>query len=350
MQSIEFNYFRGIEAEQHTFYRVPKILFTGECFKALSCEAKVLYGLMLDRMSLSIKNRWLDDEDRAYIIFTVDEVMELLNCSRQKAVKNMAELNNIGLTEKKRLGLGKPNVIYVKNFVVKETEEEIVDGMPRIIEKYENCTSANAENESQEVPESDFLKYENHTLESMKNESREVPELYFKKSENHTSASMKTILPEIPKPYSNNTDINKTDSNETNPINHSDSRHQDMIEETEIYREIVRDNISYPCFVADKFYSLEQVDELVELIVEVMLLSNKVPVRIAGAEMQAALVKNRFMKLEKQHIEYILGCLQQNTSKVTNIKAYLLTALYNAPATMENYYQSRVNYDMYGGG
>ena len=77
MQKIQFDYFTGMEAEQYSFYRVPKVLFTEPCFKALSCEAKVLYGLMLDRMSLSIKNRWLDSEDRVYIIFTVEEIAEL---------------------------------------------------------------------------------------------------------------------------------------------------------------------------------------------------------------------------------------------------------------------------------
>ena len=125
MQEIRFDYFRGMEAEQYSFYRVPKVLFTAKYFKSLSCEAKVLYGLMLDRMSLSIKNRWFDEEDRVYIIFTVEEIAELLCCGTQKAVKLMKELDSshgIGLIEKKRLGLGKPNVIYVKNFMVREVE------------------------------------------------------------------------------------------------------------------------------------------------------------------------------------------------------------------------------------
>ena len=125
MQELQFDYYRGMEAEQYTFYRIPKVLFTAECFKSLSCEAKVLYGLLLDRMSLSIKNRWFDEEDRVYIIFTVEEIMELMCCKTQKAVKLMKELDadgGIGLIEKKRLGLGKPNVIYVKNFLIKEVE------------------------------------------------------------------------------------------------------------------------------------------------------------------------------------------------------------------------------------
>ena len=84
MQEIQFDYFHGMEAEQYTFYRIPKILFTAECFKTISCEAKVLYGLMLDRMSLSIKNRWFDEEDRVYIIFTVEEIAELTGLSPQE--------------------------------------------------------------------------------------------------------------------------------------------------------------------------------------------------------------------------------------------------------------------------
>ena len=155
MQKIQFEYFRGMEAEQYSFYRVPKVLFTAQCFKSLSCEAKVLYGLMLDRMSLSIKNRWFDEEDRVYIIFTVEEVMELLGCGRQKAVKNIAELateKGIGLIEKKRLGLGKPNVIYVKNFMIMDCPEP-------------ECEEEHEEVHREEQPENsaNSQKYENQT-------------------------------------------------------------------------------------------------------------------------------------------------------------------------------------------
>lgn len=122
-----FSYFQGMEGDMYQFYRIPKLLFTSEYFKNLSCEAKVLYGLMLDRMSLSIKNRWLDEEDRVYIFFSVEEIMEMLNCGRNKAVNCLKELDQetgIGLIEKKRLGLGKANVIYVKNFSLREYPDE----------------------------------------------------------------------------------------------------------------------------------------------------------------------------------------------------------------------------------
>ena len=119
MQKIQFDYFTGMEAEQYSFYRVPKVLFTESCFKTLSCEAKVLYGLMLDRMSLSIKNRWLDSEDRVYIIFTVEEIAELMNCGTQKAVKLVKELdssNGDWIDREETSGTGKTECYLCEKF------------------------------------------------------------------------------------------------------------------------------------------------------------------------------------------------------------------------------------------
>lgn len=340
MQEIQFDYFRGMEAEQYSFYRVPKVLFTAECFKSLSCEAKVLYGLMLDRMSLSIKNRWFDEEDRVYIIFTVEEIMELLGCGRQKAIKNIAELDSekgIGLIEKKRLGLGKPNVIYVKNFMIKDCPE------PKEGEK----VSENAE---------DTQKYENQTSGSMKNGFQEVPESDFKKCENRTSGSMKIKTQEVPKSNCNNTDINKTDFSETDSIQSYLSPSagevrpvgEDVIEKIETYRALIQDNIDYECFVDRR--EQEDVDELVELMVEILMMPDDSVVRIGGADKPVSVVKSRFLKLTYSHIEYVLFSLHRNTSKVSNIKAYLLTTLYNSSMTMNHYYQAEVNHDLYGGG
>jgi len=125
--SLKFDYYYGIEAEQFSFYRVPRLLIKDERFKDLSGDAKLLYGLMLDRMALSMKNGWLDEENRAYIHYTVENIMEDFGCSRGTAVKMLAELDNkkgIGLIEKKRQGLGRPDIIYVKNFAVVESVKE----------------------------------------------------------------------------------------------------------------------------------------------------------------------------------------------------------------------------------
>ena len=333
MQEIQFDYFRGMEAEQYSFYRVPKVLFTAECFKSLSCEAKVLYGLMLDRMSLSIKNRWFDEEDRVYIIFTVEEIAELLNCGTQKAVKLMKELDDnqgIGLIEKKRLGLGKPNVIYVKNFILKEKcSPEQRGKAPENLGNTQNS--------------------ENHNSRMVETTNPEFSESQFQNSENHHSRIVEITNPEYPKSQSNNTDINKTDISETE-INQSypiisgnPQKKKDVMEKMRAYREVIHENIDY------QYHAKEDVDELVELMIEVMMMPEDSMIRIAGVEKPVALVKNRFMKLNYSHIEYVLFCLNRNTTKIGNIKAYLLTALYNAPATINSYYQAEVNHDMYGG-
>ena len=108
-----YDYFYGAEAEQFSFYRIPKVLFTEERFRSVSAEAKVLYGLLLDRMSLSCKNGWLDKEGRVYIIFTIEEVMTALGCADQKAGKLLHELESkCRLIERKRQGLGKPDEEY----------------------------------------------------------------------------------------------------------------------------------------------------------------------------------------------------------------------------------------------
>ena len=362
MQEIQFDYFRGMEAEQYSFYRVPKVLFTAECFKSLSCEAKVLYGLMLDRMSLSIKNRWFDEEDRVYIIFTVEEIMELLGCGRQKAIKNIAELDSekgIGLIEKKRLGLGKPNVIYVKNFMIKECQEtgnkEIQPEDVENTQKYENQTSRSMKSGFQEVPKSNFQKYENQTSGSMKTELQEVPESNFRKCENQTSGSMKIKTQEVPKSHCNNTDINNTDFNETDSIQSYLSPSagevrpvgEDVIERMETYRALIQENIDYECFLDRR--EKEDVDELIELMVEILMMPDDSMVRIGGADKPVSVVKSRFLKLTYSHIEYVLFSLHRNTSKVANIKAYLLTTLYNSSMTMNHYYQAEVNHDLYGG-
>ena len=112
---MDFDYFYGQQANIFSFYRIPKMLFTDSRFRTISPEAKILYGILLDRMGLSIKNGWLDEQHRVYIIFTLAEIMEALGCADQKATKMMTELDRSGLIERKRRGLGKPNLIYVKD-------------------------------------------------------------------------------------------------------------------------------------------------------------------------------------------------------------------------------------------
>ncbi len=115
----KFDFYYGSEADQFTFFRIPKILFTDSRFSKVSIEAKVLYGLLLDRMSLSIKNGWVDEENRVYIYFKISDAMECMNICKEKCIKLFAELDSekgCGLIFRKRQGLGKPSIIYVMNF------------------------------------------------------------------------------------------------------------------------------------------------------------------------------------------------------------------------------------------
>ena len=115
------DYFYGTEAEQYTFYRIPKVLFTDPGFRRITADAKILYGLMLDRMGLSIRNGWLDEQERVFIYFTLEETMDAMCCGHNKAVSLFTELDKVGLIERKKQGQGRPTKIYVKNFI--RTEE-----------------------------------------------------------------------------------------------------------------------------------------------------------------------------------------------------------------------------------
>ena len=327
--TIKFDYFRGMEAEQYTFYRIPKVLFTAECFRSLSCEAKVLYGLLLDRMGLSIKNRWFDEEDRVYIIFTVEELAELLNCGTQKVVRLLKELDvksGIGLIEKKRLG--KPNVIYVKNFMIQE------------------LTRAEKQDLEAETLEN-TLNGENHNSRNVKITIQESAKSQFKNSENHHSRIVKSDIPEYPKSQSNNTEYSDIEHNENQSIDLSEG---DVMERKKHYRNMVQEQIYYKSLIQNPRYQKNEVDELVELTVEVLMLPDDRMIWIAGDEKPAILVKDRFQMLNDAHFEYVLDSMKRNTGKVQNVKNYLLTSLYNAPLTMEHYYRLAVNHDLYGGG
>ena len=340
MQKVQFEYFYNDDSDQYSFYRIPKLLFTEEYFSSLSCEAKVLYGLMLDRISLSLKNKWFDEQNRAYIIFTIEDVMELLNCKSQKAVKIMKELDaedGIGLIEKIRQGFGKPNIIYVKNFMIKEAEEQQQQFQQNELPK--NCENQNSVIQNP----ADF----STTVDGENQNSvmRNPADFSTVDSENQNSVIVKIKNQECRKSKPNYTDYSKTDISKNNPIYLSKTG---LMDEMDTYKNVVKKNINYTCFENDWSYDIKMIDELIDLIVEIMTLPDAVTVRIGGVEKKAALVKSQFMKLKKAHIEYVMNCLKKNTTKIANIRAYLLTTLYNAPLTMDSYYQAKVNYDLYG--
>ena len=340
-EPLRFNYYYGVEAEQFSFYRVPRLLIKDERFRGLSSDAKLLYGLMLDRMSLSMKNGWLDDENRAYIIYTIDNIREDLGCSKEKAVKVLAELDadkGIGLVEKIRRGLGKPDIIYVKNFIIQDEGRK---------EPFNADVST-------EVGKTDFKRSEKPTSRSQENRLQEVGKTDFSRSEKLTSRGRENQLQEVGESDPNYTDYNQTEKNHTdmsypNPINQSVGK-ADVIDETSAYMALIRDNLEYDHHMKyDQHGDKDMYEEIYETVCDVVCVKRRT-IRINGEDYPYELVKSRFLKLNSSHVEYVMGCMKETVTKITNIRAYLITALYNAPSTMSHYYQQEVQHDMYGGG
>lgn len=346
-RTAEFEYYYGRQAEEYSFYRIPKVLFTDPFFRKLTCEAKTLYGLMLDRMSLSVRNNWFDEQNRVYIIFTVEDVCEMMGCCRQKAVKMMEELDSqkgIGLIEKKRRGLGKPNIIYVKNFMLREEPDNTPDRLEGVSD------------EASYTPETldSAQKSKNHTSGGSENRIQEVQKSYFRKSADHTSGIPENRLLEVCRTNCNNTEKNKTDQNETE--RNKDPSHQSVPpdqmrcdpDETEIYQvyqDLIKENIEYD--ILCQCYEKEDVDGIVDLMTDTVC-SKRKSIIIAGEPVPLEIAKSRLLKLGQAHIEYVFECMKKNTTKIRNIRQYLLAVLYNAPSTIGHYYSAEVNNDLYG--
>ena len=333
MERLKLEFYYGQEAEQFTFYRLPKALITDSRFKDISNNSKLLYGLMLDRMSLSVRSGWFDEENRVYIKYSLKSIMEDLNCSKMTAVSLLKELQAIGLVDvEQRNGLA--NIIYVKNFV---------SGGEEALDRSENCTGK--KNEPVQDDQSN-----NQTGIS-------VEPVYEEDQSDSSTGTGQDSLPgvvQISDP--NNNDFNNTDSSETNHISlsgeHMDNpirvTRMDQMDETTAYMELIRENIDYDIMMSNsKWLDRDMYEELYQLICDVVCVPRKT-IRIAGEDYPYSLVKSKFLKLNSTHLEYVIGCMKNNTTKVSNIKAYLTTALYNAPNTINHYYTAEVNHDMYG--
>ena len=279
-----FDYFYGQSGEMFSYFRVPKILFRDIKFKDLSTDAKTLYGILLDRMGLSVKNGWLDEQGRVYIIFPVQEVMDALGCADNKATKLFRELEKFGLIERKRRGLGKPNLIYVKNFAD-----------PR-----------------------------------------------FRNREKNGSGAADSAQPEAAKSRGNKTEWNKTEGSEPDPFSSDAESEPDERTRLEAYfMQLLEMDLLLRACPDDE----DTIYQIVDLLVDTCSTKRKL-LRVAGDDKPAEVVRSRFMKLNADHIRFVLKCLAESTAPVRNMKQYLLAALYNAPTTMQLYYQNQTNHDL----
>lgn len=282
-----FDYFYEEQSESYSFYRIPKMLFTEEIFETLSTDAKVLYGLLLDRISLSRENGWLDDAGRVYVYYTIKNVKKSMRCENTKACGLLRELDEFGLIERKKQGLGKPTIIYVKDFT-RFRKAELLD------------------------------------------------------SDKQNSVILNTGTLDKRKSESNKTEKNKTESSKTNPI--LSGADKDMDERTS-YRNYLNSQLDMEIMYERYPYDRETLDAIMDLMLDVVC-SKRKTIRIAGDDKPVSVVKSQFLKINSMHLEYVMDCMKKNPAKVRNIKQYLLAAIYNAPLTMQSYYQAWVNNDM----
>lgn len=290
---MAYDYFYGQQSEQFSFYRIPKILFSQDKFWNVSTDAKLLYGILLDRMNLSARNGWLDEAGRVYIIFTIEEIKESLGCAEKKAVKLLDELEKKAeLIERKRQGLGKPNLIYVKNFISESVERQFL-----------NC-------------------------------------------QNDNSATFQNTIQDLSKAQGNNTDIKNTDLSDTNSIFPSENcGKENGNEEYQQYYQYFYEQLGIEYLQQDYPYDVDRLENILELVVETVCSKRQI-IRIGGDDRPIEVVKSRFMKLNSEHIRYVMDCFKENTTKIRNIRQYMLASLYNAPTTIESYFDALVRHDM----
>ena len=285
---MTLDYFYGQAGELFSFYRIPKALFQEQRFQNLSTDAKTLYGILLDRMSLSVKNEWFDKQGRVFIIFTIEDVKRALCCADNKATKLLRELENFGLIERKRRGLGKPSLVYVKNFSSDLSNERVQN------------------------------------------------------RENHESGSPKNACQDPPKSRCNKNKKSKTERNNTNPIL---SDELEKMKNRKLLEEYFSRSLEVELLLRLYPDDEDTIYQIVDLLVDTCDSKRKL-IRIAGDDKPAEVVLSRLKKLNADHIRFVLDCLAANTSPMRNMKQYLLAALFNAPTTIQLYYQNKVNHDL----
>lgn len=338
--SLNLDYYYGAETEQYSFYRVPKTLLTDPRYRGVSIEAKVLYGLLLDRMGLSVKNGWMDQERRVYIYFTQEDAMNLMSCGKDKATWLFRELDQggIGLIERKKQGQGRPARIYVKNFTPPSESGQALEGSPpQPVPPASPQTAA--------FPQSRPL------------DSTAVKTADFARSAPSGMSGQDSGFCAPNKTEGNQPDLNQPESSIPLPPlavanaplvcggGPSRPKGQMRMDEVDGYRERIRENIDYGLLCREHPYDTEEIDGYVELMAETCA-SRRGYIRVNGEEMPAELVRERLLKLDGEHIRYVMDSLRQNTAQVVNIRAYTLAALYNAPTTISQYYTAQVSHDM----
>ena len=390
-----FDYYYGTESKTFSFVRIPRIFFRDDRFRQLSSEAKLLYGLMLDRLSLSQKNGWLDDRGRVYIIYTIDQVREDLDCGRDKAMKTLDELDvlgGIGLIEKNRKGRGLPSLIYVKNFVKNSEPVHDIDRKEELAEvgktealKSENPTSGDLKNRLLKVGKPDCNNPENNqnnmshtdhihlsygmapvpvqevilTDKTMDRMSKPPSgRITVKMPESYSAAACDVPAVSYPIKLQLKPGGKTVTASQSHSIScdHSISVAADSVSGASppgaecSYRELVRRNINYDRLMRSET-DRELYENFYDVMCDVLEGDSDAPITVNKTAMNPKIVKSRLLKINEDHMEYAVSCFKKTRSReeIRNPKNYMRTVLFNAPATMEAHIRKQVDHDMYAG-
>ncbi len=387
---IKLNYFYGDEPDKFCFYRIPKVLFTKEYFSGLSTDAMVLYGLMLDQVSMSREKRWLDEDNRVYIFFSIQRACAYLGCKKDKAMKLFAELDRetgIGLIERVKRGQGKSDLIYVMSFDLPKDAEDR--------EEIKKIREKNAKYHNNMIDDHDLRNVDNSADEvvgkidqSEKSTTYTTEKVVEKtdRSEKSTSRSLEHRFPVVGKIDPNNTIQNNNKYNNTCPVqschNTEDYEEEDdwldhidcskPIRITGYYPKMVRLDrkdaiqpdkadyidylrgcIGYEDMICDQRYRFEKekIDGIINMIADVATTTPPDGKEWVNSRPYShEVVKSRLLKMDRLIMEHVLDRMKENTTKIKNMRSYLLTVLYNAKDEMQMSVDSQVNYDWCGDG
>ena len=349
---MKFDYYYGEESEQYSFLKIPKLFFTEEIYEGLSLQAKLLYGLMLDRMALSAQRGWYDDYNRAYVKYTSKAVAADMGINQKSALKYIKELSDFGLIIKVQQA-GLADIIYVMNFTkIRQA------AVPPDIQKSDNILQeSEAESINTESPgkmgmcrdESGGSVKKLPDMDLTGNPANETT-VKFTPLQNLQCSKIYTT-PNFTPLQNLHTPEHKNNKNNYNNINTNQSIYQsyqakgqtDMTEE--YYEQLVKENIEYDIYIRDADKK-SWYDEYYSIILEVIMRKADKSY-IAGNEWSQNFVRARFLKITSSDMFYVHDRMQHTVSDIKNIKAYLIAALFNAPTTNKAYWQSRVNHDMY---
>jgi len=382
-----FDYFRAGENEQYLFVQLPLLLIKDKFFKDLSSDSKILYSLLLNRTSLSSKNGWLDDNGYIFIIYTIENIMEDLNCWEKRAIKAMDELKKIGLVRSIRQGLGKPNILYVMNFAstLKNSDQSISEAVNPV-------NTQNCQNDNSGIVKTTILELSNGQFKSCQNDNSGVVETTIldlskgqcsyidlskidlnnnddsqsqSQSQSQAENKFKTdMTPTHDNDFKNKFKTDMTPTHDNDFKNNAEKIVSKKIEPPALtpireyqqtgvvqinqddyiaYERMIKENIDHNYLITR--YDHDFINDLIHIMIDVILTKIPDTVKIGKEIKSRDVVRSIYTKLTFEHIEHVVGQYEAQHHRIKHKTAYLRTMLYTSYHEINAHYTNAVRAD-----